>query len=106
MTKQEFKSLTTRDFTDKEYETIETVYTFHPSISETEGKKQIANLFDNFGFRIIADMLPTAVKAREYEGLIAKKRHELEELQEAYNELKNPSAATREPVTSVSRYGS
>jgi hypothetical protein len=41
-------------------------------------------------------MLPTAVKAREYEGLIAKKRHELEELQEAYNELKNPSAATRE----------
>jgi hypothetical protein len=96
MTKQEFKALTKRDFTDKEYETIETVYTFHPSISETEGKKQIANLFDNFGFRIIADMLPTAVKAREYEGLIAKKRHELEELQEAYNELKNPSTATRE----------
>jgi len=82
MTKQEFKALTKRDFTDKEYETIETVYTFH--------------LFDNFGFRIIADMLPTAVKAREYEGLIAKKRHELEELQEAYNELKNPSTTTRE----------
>ena len=51
MTKQEFKALTKRDFTDKEYETIETVYTFHPSISETEGRKQIANLFDNFGFR-------------------------------------------------------
>lgn len=98
MTKQEFKTLTKRDFTDKEYETIETVYIFHPSISETEvaGKKQIANLFDNFGFRIIADMLPTAVKAREYEGLIAKKRHELEKLQEAYNELKNPSTTTRE----------
>ena len=93
MTKQEFRALTKRDFTDKEYETIETVYTFHPSISETEGKKQIANLFDNFGFRIIADMLPTAVKAREYEGLIAKKRCELEELREAYNELKNPNAA-------------
>ena len=44
MTKQEFKALTKRDFTDKEYETIETVYTFHPSISETEGKQQIANL--------------------------------------------------------------
>jgi len=96
MMKQEFKALTKRDFTDEEYEIIEIVYTFHPSISETEGKKQIAHLFDNFGFRIIADMLPTAVKAREYEELIAKKRHELEELQKAYNELKNPSAATRE----------
>lgn len=39
MTKQEFKALTKRDFTDKEYETIETVYTFHPAISETEGKQ-------------------------------------------------------------------
>jgi hypothetical protein len=46
MTKQEFKSLTTREFTDKEYEAIETVYTFHPAISETEGKKQIASLYD------------------------------------------------------------
>lgn len=96
MTKQEFKALTKRDFTDDEYEIIEYVYNFHPSISETEGKKQIAYLFDNYGIRIIADMMPTAVKAREYEELIAKKRHELEELQEAYNKLKNPSAATRE----------
>jgi len=96
MTKQEFKALTKRDFTDEEYEIIEIVYTFHPSISETEGKKQIAHLFDNFGFRIIVDMLPTAVKTREYEELIAKKIHELEELQKAHNELKNPGAATRE----------
>lgn len=93
MTKQEFKALTKRDFTDKEYETIETVYTFHPAISETEGKQQIANLYDTFGFRIIADMLPTAIKARELEGLIAKKRHELEDLQEQYEQLKNPSTA-------------
>jgi len=96
MTKQEFRALTKRDFTDEEYEIIEIVYTFHPSISETEGKMQIANLFDNFGFRVIADMLPTAVKAREYEELIVEKKHELEELLEAYNELKNPNAATRE----------
>ena len=93
MTKQEFKALTKRDFTDEEYEIIEIVYTFHPSISGAEGKKQIAHLFDNFGFRIIADMLPTAVKTREYEEFITKK---LEDLQKAYNELKNPSAATRE----------
>jgi len=87
MTKQEFKALTKRDFTDKEYEAIETVYTFHPAISETEGKQQIASLYDTFGFRIIADMLPTAIKAKEYEEQIARKKHELEELQESIENL-------------------
>ena len=92
MTKQEFKDLTKRDFTDAEYTAIETVYTFHPSISETEGKKQIASLYDTYGIRIIADMLPTATKAKEYEGRIAQKRHELESLQEEFKEFKRPSA--------------
>ena len=88
MTKQEFKDLTKREFTDKEYAAIETVYTFHPSVSETEGKKQITSLYDTYGIRIITDMLPTATKAREYEDLITKKRHELEELQEEFKDFK------------------
>ena len=88
MTKQEFKDLTNRDFTDAEYTAIETVYTFHPSISEVEGKKQIDNLYDTYGIRIIADMLPTANKAREYEENITRKRRELEELQEEFKNFK------------------
>ena len=32
MTKQEFKALTKRSFTDSAYTDIETVYTFHPCI--------------------------------------------------------------------------
>ena len=92
MTKQEFKALAKRDFTDVECTAIETVYTFHPSISETEGKKQIASLYDAYGIRIITDMLPTATKAREYEEHIAQKRHELESLQEEFEEFKCPSA--------------
>jgi len=93
MTKQEFKHLTKQDFTDAEYEAIETVYTFHPAISETEGKKQIASLYDTFGFRIIADMLPTAINAKELEEQITRKRHELEELQEEYRKLRYPLSA-------------
>ena len=93
MTKQEFKALTKRSFTDNAYLDIETVYTFHPSISETEGKKQIASLYDTFGMRIIKDMLPTAEKAKEYEERIAQKRHELEALRDELNELKNPAVA-------------
>lgn len=92
MTKQEFKALTKRSFTDSAYADIETVYTFHPCISETEGKKQIASLYDTFGMRIIKDMLPTAEKAREYESQIAQKRHELEALKDELDELRNPAA--------------
>lgn len=93
MTKQEFKALTKREFTDKEYEAIETVYTFHPAISETEGKKQIASLYDTFGIRIIVDMMPTATKAKEYEERIAQKKHELGELQEEFKKFKHPLGA-------------
>jgi len=93
MTKQEFKAIITRNFTDKEYEAIEAVYTFHPSISETEGKEQIASIWDTFGMRIIADMLPTATKAREYEERISQKKHELEELQEEFKKFKHPLGA-------------
>ena len=93
MTQQEFRALAKRSFTDDIYAEIETVYTYHPCISETEGKKQIAYLYDTFGARIIRDMLLTAIKARDYEMLMAQKRLELRELQEAYNELKNPLPA-------------
>jgi predicted aldo/keto reductase-like oxidoreductase len=93
VTKQEFKALAKREFTDKEYEAIETVYTYHPSISETEGKKQIASLYDTFGIRIIADMMPTATKAKEYEERIAQKKHELEELQEEFKKFMHPLGA-------------
>lgn len=88
MTQQEFRALAKRDFTDDMYAEIETVYAFHPSISEVGGKKQIADLYNTFGMRVIRDMLPTAIRARDYEARIAQKRHELRELQEAYNELK------------------
>lgn len=93
MTKQEFADLTKRDFTDTEYATIETVYTYHPSISETEGKKQITSLYETFGIRIITDMLPTANKAREYEEQIARKRYELEKLQEEFKNFKEGAYA-------------
>ena len=53
----------------KDYEVVETVYTFHPSISNTEGKNEIAYLYVNFGMRIILDMLPTA-KEMEVLGML------------------------------------
>ena len=50
--------------TESEYKDIEFVYTFHPSISNTEGKTQIAKLYELGGNRLIKDMIPTARKAQ------------------------------------------
>ena len=70
MNKQEFEKLAGQEVTPKQFEAINTVYTFHPSISETTGKQQIAALFITHGYRIIVDMLTTAEKAETLEAAI------------------------------------
>lgn len=66
---------------DREYSIIEKVYTFHPAISETEGKRQIAELYVNFGMVLIMDMVPRAE-------LMAKKEEELREAQMALSKVR------------------
>ncbi len=66
---------------DREYSIIEKVYTFHPAISETEGKRQIAELYVNFGMALIMDMVPRAE-------LMAKKEEELRAAQIALSKVK------------------
>ena len=89
MTKQEFMSkvaeATTKEkeipvVSDTDYALIERVYTFHPAISETEGKRQIAELYVNFGMVLIMDMLPRAE-------VMAKKERERCEAKAALNRI-------------------
>ena len=49
--------------TDEMFDDINFVYTWYPTISETEGKEQIALLYTTFGFAIIQDMYPRASEA-------------------------------------------
>lgn len=56
MTKQEFEERVTRSVSEKEYKIVEKVYTWHPSISETDGKNQIVMLFETFGMDFIRGM--------------------------------------------------
>ena len=88
MTKQEFESRLGKEVSLDEYSKIELVYTFHPSIGETEGKDQMAMLVRTFGMRIIEDMLPTANKASEYENKIVALRHQLDSVVNEFNEFK------------------
>lgn len=60
MMKQEFENLIGKEVSDKDYEVIDRVYTFHPAISETEGKKQIADIYNAGGMTVIRGMLEAA----------------------------------------------
>ena len=88
MMKEEFEELIGKKVTEQEYDDIETVYTFYPTLSEVEGKNQIAYLYRIHGMRIINDMLPTANKAAEYEDMIMKGKNKLELIINEFNDFK------------------
>lgn len=61
MTKEEFlKETGMEDISGSHFEEINYVYAFHPSISETEGKKQIAQIYLSGGMAAIRDMTKRA----------------------------------------------
>lgn len=65
MMKQEFEALVGKTVPEAEYKVIEYVYTWHPSIKDTEGKKQMEVLYSQFGMGIIKGMVPVAQKMEE-----------------------------------------
>lgn len=82
MTKQEFVSrIDGRTVSQIDYETIEFVYSYHPVISNTKGKDQIAGIYNFGGIRVIKDMVPTAEKAKQYEDEIKLIQREISERQ-------------------------
>lgn len=92
MSREEFISRLgqeTRHVSKEDWEVIETVYNFHPSISNTEGKDQVALLYKVFGMRILRDMLDTAIEARTLEQAIILAKKNLEEAEDKYQLLKH-----------------
>nr|DAP06899.1 MAG TPA: hypothetical protein [Caudoviricetes sp.] len=74
--------------TEQEYKAIEYVYTFHPSISETEGKKQVAYLYENFGMSIFKDMEARADYMRVKEWELQKAIAEVERIRKQMEKVK------------------
>lgn len=61
MTQDEFENLINSKISVADYRIVEIVYANHPSISEDNGKKEIAAIYNlPGGMRIIRDMLPTS----------------------------------------------
>ena len=73
--------------TDREFEAIQFVYNYHPSIHPSEGKDQIAMLYSTFGMRIIMDMLDTAQQAEMLESERRQLNARLREIEQEEQEL-------------------
>ena len=84
MTRQEFTALLGAPVSDGFWRDIEIVYTYHPSISEVDGKAQIVYLFRTHGMRIICDMLESSRVAKRLEEGIRMAQLQLQEAKESY----------------------
>ena len=78
MQKQEFEERIERTVTDEQYKVIEEVYMWHPSIRNTSGKDEVAELYKSFGMTIFHDMLPRAKKAHELDELLRNAQREVQ----------------------------
>lgn len=82
MLRSEFDALIeTRTPNDEEYEIIEKVYNYHPSISPVNGKKQVAALWESLGILPFEDMLPRAEMCMQIESEIQKLRYRIKDLE-------------------------
>jgi hypothetical protein len=91
MNKSEFTHRAKLDFnaiTEEEWLAINTVYTWHPMISDVNGKKEIAALYNRGGIGIIKNMLLTALELETHYSNLQAYLVERENLQEVQAEEK------------------
>ena len=88
MLKKEFETIAGVHVTPEEYKKIEFVYNWHPSISETEGKMQIATIWNIGGLRLIRDMEESAMHAKAIDDQIRDVKEELVSLERELTLLK------------------
>lgn len=89
MNKAEFCNLTNQNFNDiddEDWEVIQTVYSYHPMISDINGKVEIAALFELGGIGLLADMYPTANEICLYESAIQRAGVAGEKIEAEYRE--------------------
>lgn len=92
MTREEFEMRLpdcTRKPSDDEFEIIQNVYNYHPTFNHncTTPKDKIANLYFEYGMRVICDMQETAKRMQEIEDEQRSLRLRLDKLKDEANEL-------------------
>ena len=77
MMKQEFEKMVDRLFSEETWEVIHTVYQFHPAINDVKGKKQMADLYLNYGMTVIFDM---EIRAKAVQELTARRTKAIQQV--------------------------
>lgn len=103
MQKREFEERIGQPVSDADYEVIETVYQWHPSVKETSGKEEVAELYKSFGMAIFHDMLPRAEKKRKLENQFLYVKVEMERIQAEIGGLSNGDISGN--VCAMDQYG-
>ena len=89
MMKSEFEKFLGFEVSISDYKLIEYVYTWHPCISDDDGKKQMADLYKIGGMCIIKAMVDVAKKAQYIENEIRKLRAEMRKLEQERENLRS-----------------
>ena len=79
----------TQYINNENFAVVEYVYNWHPSISETHGKDQIAMLYCTFGMNIIKDMYPRAEKMQILDVELQKAKAKVEEIENNIKDERN-----------------
>lgn len=87
MIKEEFRDLVGMEVSDEDYRIIETVYQFHPAVSEVSGKEEVAELYKSFGLSVFCDMLPRAERNRELEMQLRRAQAEADRIKQEMEKL-------------------
>lgn len=82
MMKSEFIERIGSEISDKDYSIVEKVYTWHPAISETDGKEQISILYKTGGMVLINNMLKAAEMMEKLESEKQQIRVKLDKINE------------------------
>ena len=89
MMKEEFEKFVGETVSNEDYNVIETVYIWHPSISEVSGKDQISSIYRQFGMPVIHDMLETATYAKELDAQRRQLMRCVDEIDQRFCKLQN-----------------
>ncbi|MCM1120082.1 MAG: hypothetical protein NC543_12080 [bacterium] len=91
MVKEEFQDMIGQIISDQDYEIINTVYNFHPSVNEVSGKEEVAELYKSFGLAIFYDLLPRAERNCELERQLHRAQEKVEHIKQVMMELAHGS---------------
>ena len=81
MMQHEFEERLGKKVSSDYYEVIETVYSWHPAITDTEGKAQIVALYKLGGIGLMREMMPLAERLQKLASEVAAAKSAMEDAQ-------------------------